>query len=348
MKYSRSQINKVGQVIASEQPDIINYAEAIGVVDLWRKNHLPILEQMYNQVSNALKSNNIDVVFSSQRLKRMTSIISKLKRNPQMRLGGVQDIGGARFVFKDIETLIRAKEFLLNLHLKNFICVHEPYDYVTFPKDSGYRSIHFVYKFNSEDDTYNGMRVELQIRTQLQHDWATAVETAELISKSQLKAGLGDNNWLDFFKLVGSIFAKKECCPVSKQYALYTDKDYCQEYKKIEEKNYFLNRLQALVGAVKTTQEYSFNGGYAVIVTNYERKEVTLKHFDSTKQEEANALYSQIENTLTQRQGAVVLVSVSDIKELMNAYPSYFLNAKEFIDALEDFSKWCKLQNYWN
>lgn len=36
---------------------------------------------------------------------------------------------------------------------------------------------------------------------------------------------------------------------------------------------------------------------------------------------------------------AVVLVSVSSIKDLRNAYPSYFLDTSEFIEALEKLVK---------
>ena len=43
---------------------------------------------------------------------------------------------------------------------------------------------------------------------------------------------------------------------------------------------------------------------------------------------------------------AVVLVSVSDMKELREAYPSYFLNAGEFIAELSNFQENCKLKGY--
>ena len=57
-------------------------------------------------------------------------------------------------------------------------------DYVENPKDSGYRSIHYVYKYSSKADKYNGLKIELQIRTKLQHNWATAVETAGAMTRT--------------------------------------------------------------------------------------------------------------------------------------------------------------------
>ena len=54
------------------------------------------------------------------------------------------------------------------------------------------------------------MRIELQIRTRLQHLWATAVETAGLYTKKSLKSGQGENGWLEFFMIVSSLFSFKE------------------------------------------------------------------------------------------------------------------------------------------
>ena len=39
-------------------------------------------------------------------------------------------------------------------------------------------------------------------------------------------------------------------------------------------------------------------------------------------------------------------VSVSDMNELKEAYSSYFLNASEFIQALQDFNASCKAKGY--
>ena len=41
--------------------------------------------------------------------------------------------------------------------------------------------------------------------------------------------------------------------------------------------------------------------------------------------------YSELEKDMEDNKNAVVLVSVSSIKDLRNAYPSYFLDTSEFI-----------------
>lgn len=348
MKYTRNKINQAGKEITNPNGDIMKHAEAVMLVDNWRKDHLPVLEDLFKQVSALLESSKIAVAFASQRLKRMVSIIGKLKRNPDMGLGGVQDIGGARFVFNNIPELMLAKECLSNTKLANFSIERSPYDYVENPKESGYRSIHFVYKYSSDIEELDGMRVELQIRTKLQHDWATAVETAELVSKSPLKSGNGDAAWLDFFKLVSAIFASTENCPLGKNYEGTSQEIFCRKYGEFEKKYGFLRQLQFLVGVVKiASSNKSFKGGYVLVLTEYANNTVQLKHFAANDKEAANALYAQVEPDVSRdNRGAAVLVSVSDISELMDAYPSYFLNAKEFIQALTTFSENCKLKGW--
>ena len=47
-----------------------------------------------------------------------------------------------------------------------------------FEVPSGYRGVHLIYRYNSDRKTeYNTLLIEMQLRSQLQHAWATAVET---------------------------------------------------------------------------------------------------------------------------------------------------------------------------
>ncbi len=45
-------------------------------------------------------------------------------------------------------------------------------DYIGHPRESGYRGVHLVYRYFSDRKTtavYNDMKIEMQIRSQLQH-----------------------------------------------------------------------------------------------------------------------------------------------------------------------------------
>ena len=88
---------------------------------------------------------------------------------------------------------------------------------ISNPKADGYRSFHLVSKYRSnlpDKQVYDGLRIEIQIRSQLQHAWATAVETISTFTDQALKSGLGDDRWKRFFALMGSLMALREGCPI--------------------------------------------------------------------------------------------------------------------------------------
>ena len=346
MKYSRNRINHAGKALLAGPETGFPFTDANLIVEDWRKLHMIPLEELVSAVTSALTNAGVTAAFSSHRLKRMTSIIAKLRHNPGMGLGGLQDIGGARFVFDDITSLMKAQEVIRAAHFAHFTLDREPYDYVAQPKESGYRSIHFAYKYVSDNADYDGLRVELQIRTRLQHDWAMAVETAELISKSPLKASLGDENWLRFFKLVSAVFAQKEGKPVARSYADYSEIDFCESYAKLDRENKFLDKLAALVSAVSITEQHALQVGYAVVFIQFADKIVQLRHYGVDALEEATSYYSEVEKSVNDENSAVVLVSVSDMKELKEAYPSYFLDSRDFIKSLAEFNETCKVKGY--
>lgn len=345
MKYSRNQLNNTGQVLISATDDLLRLSAAVTLVEDWRKNHQVPMLHLFQGVSAILSGAGLQAAFSSQRLKRMTSITDKLRRNTEMRLGGVQDIGGVRFVFDDVDTLEKAKAVLEKTVPDGFE-TERTYNYVANPKESGYRSIHFVYKFHSDDEETDGLRIELQIRTRLQHDWATAVETAELISRSPLKSGTGDKEWLDFFKLVSAIFARKEKSPVHTYFTDFTEQQFCRTYSGLDNSHHFLELLNSLAIAVKHAGDIEAANGYALLYTDFENHSVSFRHYTEEKFPAANAMYAQMESRLDNTKGAVVLVSVHDMDELREAYPSYFLNASEFVAALKNFTNDCKLKGY--
>ncbi|RMG20666.1 MAG: hypothetical protein D6729_02400, partial [Deltaproteobacteria bacterium] len=84
----------------------------------------------------------------------------------------------------------------------------------TFRNPQGYRGVHLIYQYHSDRmTTYNGLRIELQIRSLLQHAWATAVETVGIFLQHSLKSSMGPDDWLRFFALSASAFARAEGSP---------------------------------------------------------------------------------------------------------------------------------------
>lgn len=341
MKYGRHQIDKAGEIILSSK----NQSEvsiAIEKVNDWRTLHLPALDALQNTVIPLLRKNKVSIDFTSRRLKRLSSILYKLDINPEMKLGGMQDIGGLRVVVPTVNALNRALS-VLNENSPSGFQLIKVMDYVNNPKTSGYRSIHFIYKFVSENKDTDGMKVELQIRTKLQHSWAMAVETAGLITKTPLKSSQGADEWLNFFKVVSSLFAIKEHLPILKEHIEnnYQMKDLMIILYNMNKKYNHGDTLKALRVSSIQAQKERYQNGYYILNINFKQKVVNVTAFPKENETEATNLYSELERLALDNINAVVLVSVPKMKELQEAYPSYFLNTTEFLIALDGIIENC-------
>lgn len=335
MKYSRKALDKAGRALL----DPFTRGEVIEKVSDWRMTHIPVLREFVEELTQHLNANAIPFAFYSQRVKRMTSIIDKLRNNPTMGLGGLQDIGGARFVFDTIDDVERCKGIL-----QQFIPVHFTHvrttDYIATPKTSGYRSIHYIYQYHSEDADLDGLKIELQIRTRLEHSWAMAVETASLISRTSLKANIEDGSiWRDFFKLVSAIFAQREGMAVAEQFRDYTHEMYCREYLEYTKRHRLLDQLSALRVTVNA-DELDTTDGYCVLSINFKERMVSFRTYLPEEEDKATNIFAQLEQTIDSDE-AVLLVSLAKMQELREAYPSYFLDTKEFLLALSEFNHSC-------
>ena len=77
------------------------------------------------------------------------------------------------------------------------------YDYIARPKPSGYRGVHVIVG-------YRGFLVEVQLRTEVQHEWSIAVERVGGRIREDLKGGRGPQPVLKFFQLVSKAMALEE------------------------------------------------------------------------------------------------------------------------------------------
>lgn len=247
-----------------------------------------------------------------------------------------------RFVLLDVSTLERAFEIIQNQVPSNFT-IYKINDYVNeHPKPSGYRSIHIVYQYSSQDERYDGLRVELQIRTKLQHNWATAVETAGLTTNTSLKSSQGDTSWLIFFKIVSSLMSIKENKPIIEGYEKHKMEDLMRICYNLDERKMFTDTLKALTVTVKNVEENQYIRDQYLIVIDFDSKSVSISGFEDSEKEEAIDKYAEEESKAQDGKKAVVLVSVDDIKDLREAYPSYFLDTREFIGVIETIKFNCK------
>lgn len=348
MKYGSNRISKAGNIaLTSSDKNAVDHA--IGIIDDWRSLHLVVLNELQNFIVALLIQHNIRGFSVSQRLKRLSSILNKLDRNPQSGLGTMQDIGGLRIVVPNMSNLNKALDFITKNIPDCFELTKAPINYIEVPKEvSGYRSIHFVYKYHSLNNDIDGMKIELQLRTKLQHSWAMAVETAELITGTALKSSQGDESWITFFKIVSSLFAIKERTPILKEHSemQYKMKDLMTQLYSINIDHHFNDTLKALRATNTIAKKENYTDGYYILNINFNNKRVLIKAFPKENEQQASAFYSRLEKSVEKNNNAVVLVSVPKMQELQEAYPSYFLDTSEFLTTIDTMMVNCKKRGW--
>lgn len=331
-KHSRSQINRVGAILVRGATSTSELHAAMNVLSHWRACHgYPV-----NTFQATLRKRLMQIdrtALVAQRLKRSASIVAKLKRFEGMMLARMQDIGGLRGV---VGTLRGVRE-LQSVYEDTGRLEHELIstdDYIAAPKSDGYRSAHMVFRYqNDKAPEYNGLRLELQLRTRLQHAWATAVETMGTFLGQELKLQQGEAHWLRFFELTSSAFAHMERAPLVPGHH-QMDKD--TTFWAVADLESQLNVLQKLRGfalaanAITTTGKKS--SGYHLVILDSLRKRVQVRPYAFTELERAMEDYSAAERSAIYGEKIeAVLVSAGPIESLKRAYPNYFLDTHEFI-----------------
>lgn len=265
----------------------------------------------------------------------MPTIIDKLGRYPDMKLTTMQDIGGLRAVLNSISQ-VRKLEATYRAKGRFAHELADEKDYIEFPRsEDGYRSLHLIYKYrNRHNPNYNGLRLELQIRSKLQHTWATAVETMGTFLGQALKSRRGDQDWLDFFALVSSAFAWQEKAPLVPRFSKMSRKETAASVAEAEAQLVALDQMRGFSVAVNHIAETSWS--YHLIVLDSLARQVQLTGFDRGSLEEAlSAFYLAEKEAAEGRKIEPVLVSAGPISTLRRAYPNFFLDIREFVKRVE-------------
>ncbi len=339
-EYGRSQVDKAGHILTDPQSTEEQTDNALNILSNWRSSHSYPMNTF--QVRLRRESKKIDSsALVVQRLKRVPSILKKLQRTQtkSMSLSQMQDIAGCRAVMQDV-----AKAYALsNVYKKSRGLKHKRVrekDYIKEPKNDGYRGIHLVYKYKSDKiTTYDGLQVELQIRSKIQHAWATSIEIVDLFTDQAIKSNEGEQEWKDFFKLISSVFARMEGQPPVPD----TPTDDVELYERVKEKVSHLKIISKMTGwsdALKAIEpkikELQFflleldvtEGNEKLSIRGYplEQEPIATEHYV-----EAERLQNRNPNK------DVVLVGAKSVEELRKAYLNYFADSKEFLQLIQQY-----------
>jgi ppGpp synthetase/RelA/SpoT-type nucleotidyltranferase len=344
-KYKKKQVDWAGSVLLNPF-DLKNIDQAIEIIDNFRASHAFPLNTLRHRLSILATNINRKSVIA-QRLKRFSSIMAKLRNYESMRLSEMQDIGGCRAVVRtlvDVDNLVAA---FMSSHIKHKLSHSD--DYINNPKESGYRSYHLVFRYISDKNTtYNGLKIEVQIRTPLQHAWATAVETVDLFTRQALKSSRGMPEWKRFFQLMGTEIAIREHTPPipgtpSNIKRLRTELAECEKELKI------ISSLNGFTTALRVTRNPSFKergNEYFLLALDNIRDRLNITPYKRSELEQAAEDYAKTEEKIRERIGTdAVLVSVDSVRNLRRAYPNYFADTSLFVEILKRAIQNIKITN---
>ncbi len=332
-EHSPEQVAAAGERIASELaitggqvPDDVR--DAFLVANNWRDAHAFPMRSIRASLRYYVRDNDFEAI-TAARLKRMQAIRRKLRRI-RVKLHKLQDLGGCRVILATI-----AETRTLATILKERLCsaVFKENDYISVPKIDGYRSHHIVFEFRRPKPTpFDGKRIEVQIRTRLQHSWATTVEAVGLFRGEELKNQRGDKDWLRFFTLMSAEFAEAEKCPSVRDTPNDPD-ERKREIRKLAKSLDALKVLESVTNGFRGTDLPLVRGykpSHFLIRFDHSTKTVRVEPY--TKADKATVSYDRAEEI--QRAGdqndVVVLVEVDKINNLKAAYPNYFGDVELF------------------
>lgn len=329
--YSKKDVQRAGEALISDSlleknPELFKWS--MKILSDWRANHAYSLDH----VTNLLQEKSFKVDKKSivvKRLKRTPSIIKKLRRFNSMKLRNMQDIAGCRSILSSTKNVQKVKR---ELNKKREYRVR---DHIKKPKPDGYRGIHLIGKIKSKD---NGTQysVEIQLRSKIQHSWATAVEIIDLFTNQALKSNEGKQDWLDFFKYISHEFSKLEQInnpPIENSLSESIRlANKLGVYKKFEG---YAGSLQVIESHLKKEIE-----GYNLVQIDFVEQTVEVTTFPFEQFEMATKEYLKHEKMAAENTKYIVaLVSSQSIDNLKEAYPNYFADSALFVYNLREVER---------
>lgn len=330
-EHSKKKVRRAGELLIQPDVDEDRVAAAMDILSNWRSAHAYPMHSVLiflRKKASDIDSNAVVV----QRLKRTPSILWKLERFQSMMLDRMQDIGGCRAVVSDVNRVEKLHHSISRSRTRHKL--HKTDNYIENPKPSGYRGIHLIYKYNGEKKQYQDYFVEIQLRSKVQHAWATAVEIVDAFTSQALKASHGNPDWLNFFLYASAELARLESRSIGEHVEGIDTK---AELKRLATKLNAVERLSAftvstdfIVGRIQSKSDYF------ILDLSESAKEISVTRFSSGELEKATNEYLLREKrAVKEKEYDVVLVSASSIHNLQAAYPNYFADSRQFLRYLD-------------
>ncbi|MEZ8746863.1 RelA/SpoT domain-containing protein [Vibrio sp. 10N.261.49.A5] len=351
LDFSNKSVQKAGRKLRKREGDL---KQATSVIQTFRTAHEKPLNTIAYLIGRCCREYNIPVK-PVKRLKRLETIIDKLQRKSldgkklnQTCVTNMNDIGGCRTIFPDMTSLNLIQNKLTEtLKGENRVRIKDIDDYITSPKenDCGYRSLHIIYQY--EHASGKKFKIEAQLRTRLQHIWATTVEIIDILESTNIKT---HSHAPDKDKTNKQIKWEKLLALMSQHIAdtegaiTLTASQKLSNALQLQELNDELCAVTRLTSFKMMSENIEADPkvtkGHVLLVVNEFSMEVAVqKVFEN--QAQATSVYNEMERIVGSINGiSTLLVSTQNLGDLADAYPNYIGDCASFIEVL------CQAKNY--
>ncbi len=334
-EYPKSRVNTAGRAVRKGTESLEDHH----VIENFRASHVHVLNGFQASLRNRARDKDIIV---AQRLKRRVTIYDKLVRRPGFSLTEMQDIAGCRLIFKNIAELTSFRDsYRVARFSHRVLTADNRYDYISRPKNDGYRGIHDVYEYcarEAQGASWNGPRIELQYRTIYQHAWATAVEVAGLLTDNEHKFGRAVADYAQFFRISSELIsrtfeARTSCLPAASL------NDLSIEFKEIDGRIQLMNLFRQYNSVAQSITAIDRN---AILIFNKRasasQDRTQVLQFSSFS--DAVRKLEKLENANFANADPYDVVLVRSLGKpgqgsIQSAFRNYFADTKEFIGYID-------------
>jgi len=177
-------------------------------------------------------------------------------------------------------------------------------------------------------------QIEIQLRTEIQHAWATALEIIDLFTRQKLKANDGNRHWQDFFRLAAEALSALDDGDVDQE----RHKETYLQVSRLAHDLHIIAKFKAFNNSLKVLEESGVKAveGYYLLQINTRKPTIQYQFFPIEAYDLAVAHYLSTETTSMKKADLVVaLVSTDSMRNLKEAYPNYFADSVNFVRYLE-------------
>lgn len=325
MKLSKTKVDKSGLALAKgKYKDEVDFIDLEDTFDEYRKAHLQPLSDTTMNIQRLL-ANYGEPFYIAQRLKRKPQIVRKLNRL-SVRLTQLQDIGGCRIIVQKNSDVDKLFLYLKEISAQdNDISVSRVTDYREKGRDvTGYRSLHVILD-------KNGYKLELQIRSRIQHYWAESIERTSVIYGHHLKEQEGAPEVISYFKLLSDLFYEIEAGrepSIQQKIDIDAIRERCEDIIIKSDKHKIFDSF-VNTDIIKTLIEKENRNPSGlnnwILIFDWNQGMFVSWDIVGKNPDDAVASYINYENQYPAEQGyEVVLIGSSDIATVQQTHSHYF------------------------